>query len=178
MPFSGHVTVEQISNVDFQLVEELSYTGNHETFTVPVGFRTDFASVPRAFVWLLPRYGAYSQAAILHDYLLHCDITSRRDADGLFRRAMRELGVSVARRWLMWAAVRSASLMSGASGKEWLQFLVVAALAIPFVALPAVMVQLWLLAFWLIEGLFFVLGQVLEARIGPEPPPQSPFRPV
>jgi hypothetical protein len=175
MPFRGHVTVKQLNSVEFALVEELFYAGRNETFTVPAGFRTDFASVPRPFVWLLPRYGLYSRSAILHDYLWRYDIVSRRDADGLFRRSMRELGVSVPRRWIMWAAVRLVSTMSGASATEWLQFLLVAVLAIPFVAFPAVIVQLWLLAFWIIEGVFFLAGRVFETRSG-RSRPVSPFR--
>ena len=91
-------------------MEPLSYRGAHDEWTVPPRFRTDFASVPRVVTWLIPRYGRYTKAAIIHDYL--CDVAvprgeiSRADADGVFRRALRELGVAFLRRWLMWAAVR------------------------------------------------------------------------
>ncbi|MEO5842937.1 MAG: DUF1353 domain-containing protein [Acidimicrobiales bacterium] len=85
MPFiAGDIVVKQIGDKDFELVEPVSYAGNAQTFTVPAGFRTDLASVPRAFVWLLPRYGRYTRAAILHDYLWRNTAllqVSRADAD-------------------------------------------------------------------------------------------------
>lgn len=39
------------------------------TVTVPIHFKTDFASTPR-FLWaFFPPYGKYTEAAVLHDYL-------------------------------------------------------------------------------------------------------------
>jgi Protein of unknown function (DUF1353) len=57
---------------------------------------TDFASVPRVFVWFLPRYGRYTKAAILHDYLWREAVPAGKlrlaEADVIFRHAMHELG--------------------------------------------------------------------------------------
>lgn len=36
---------------------------------VPIGYLTDGASVPRVFWSLIPPWGAYGQAAVLHDWL-------------------------------------------------------------------------------------------------------------
>ena len=48
MPFTdGKVVVEEISDERWALVEPVTYEGNTETFVVPAGFETDFASVPR-----------------------------------------------------------------------------------------------------------------------------------
>lgn len=135
----------------FILVQSLMYKGKDQTFEVPPGHYTDFASVPKVFTWLIPRYGAYTRAAILHDYFCDTDIVSRRDADGLFRRILRELGVSFVRRWMMWGAVRAASGMSNANGKEWLQFILVALFSIPFILIPTVVVGLWTLMFKIID---------------------------
>ena len=174
MPFDGEVAVRQVSATEFRTLESLSYSGRRETFTVHPGFLTDFASVPRAFVWLLPRYGLYTPAAILHDYLCWSRVVSRRDADGLFRRSMRELGVTLPRRWAMWGAVRTASFMSGASASEWLQFLAVVILALPIVAIPAAVVQIWLVLFWLVEGAFWLLGRLLGRPVaGPTHPTRT-----
>lgn len=108
MPFLNELIVkENPSNPEeFILVEDLIYQGNTDTFTVPAGFITDFASVPRILWNLFPPYGKYTKAAVLHDYFYIVQTISRKDADGLFRRTMRELGVGKVRRWLMWAAVR------------------------------------------------------------------------
>ena len=128
---------------------------------VPTGMRTDFASVPRAFVWFLPRYGRYTKAAILHDYLWRHRVAdgtggvSRRDADGLFRRVMRELDVPFLRRWIMWAAVRWAALTKPDGREQWLldapRVLLVTLVALPFVLPPAILVLLGLAGFYLAE---------------------------
>lgn len=83
---------------------------------MPPGFITDFATVPRILHWLTLPYGAYTRAAVLHDWLIVSEIPAERvtsrDTDGIFRRVMQDLGVPWAKRWVMWAAVRAASLTS------------------------------------------------------------------
>src|SRR5690242_7880367 len=98
------------------------YAKPPNSFVVPQGQRTDFASVPRPFVWFIPTYGRYTKAAILHDHL--CDLAAqgtfhRRDADGVFRQAMRVLGVPFLRRWIMWAAVRWGALTTADGRRDW-----------------------------------------------------------
>ena len=119
------VDVEQVNDVEWRLLTKIGYTGKTQRFEVPVGSNTDFASVPRMFVWLLPRYGRYTKAAILHDHLWRVAVPagelSLRDADGILRRALRELGVTFLRRWLMWAAVRYGALKKGGPTADWLQ---------------------------------------------------------
>ena len=47
MPFiNGKVKVEELDHGRWQLLEELEYKGARDTFKVPEGFVTDFASVP------------------------------------------------------------------------------------------------------------------------------------
>ncbi len=88
------------------LVDELIYEGNTDRILVPQGFITDFASVPRVLWSLCPSYGKYTKAAVIHDYLYNSKILRRKDADGMFRRIMGELGVGAFKRYTMWAAVR------------------------------------------------------------------------
>ena len=87
-------------------------------------FSTDLASVPRSLTWLFPRYGKYTKAAVLHDYLCQnfrkagrtpralLPLRDRSDADEVFRIVMGELGVPRLRRLLMWAAVSWATLFT------------------------------------------------------------------
>lgn len=160
MPFlDGEVVVRQVDETSWEVCRPVVYAGRTDTFTVPTGFRTDFASVPRMVVWLLPTYGLYTRSAILHDYLLAERTVSRADADGLFRRSMRELGVSGPRRWMMWSAVRAASRMQGATGGEWLAFVLVAVPSLAFVAVPALTVQVFLVLFWFVELLAWGLAR-------------------
>lgn len=159
MPFGEDepLTVEEVDDEHWKLMRPLRYVGNKETFVIPVGFTTNFASVPRPFQWLIPRSGRYTKAAVLHDYLWRLANEgrfNRCDADGIFRRAMWELGVSFARRWLMWAAVRcGAGLRELARcGLEQLALvLLVFVLAVLFVLPAGVVVQVFLWVFWGVE---------------------------
>ena len=155
MPFlTEALDVRSCGPISWTLLDEVVYEGRYERFLIPAGFRTDFASVPWVFTWLIPRYGTYTRAAVLHDYLC-AEVRAGRfaqvDADGIFRRVLRELGVSLPRRWMMWAAVRAGSKMTGATGKDWAQFLLVAVIAVPVLLIPIIVVQLWVWLFQIIE---------------------------
>lgn len=71
---------------------------------------TDFATVPRVAVWLIPQFGKFTLAAIVHDWFcaigILAGVISPRDADGVFRQALRIAGVSFLSRWLAWTGVR------------------------------------------------------------------------
>lgn len=81
-------------------------------YEVPVGFITDFASVPRIFWSWLPKAGEYAPAAVVHDWLYWWGYDdddkpmTRGECDAAFRRAMADLGVNRIRRTAMWLAVR------------------------------------------------------------------------
>ncbi|WP_328392281.1 DUF1353 domain-containing protein [Nocardia sp. NBC_00416] len=159
MGFTSALVVEEIDGTFWKVREPLGYAGADEHFEVPVGFRTDFASVPRPVVWLIPRYGVYTRAAILHDYLLRSDQVSTVDADGLFRRALRECEVSLLRRWMMWTAVRFGSRLRGASAAALAVWTAVAVLSILFLLIPTVVVTVFLMLFWVIELLAWPLDR-------------------
>jgi hypothetical protein len=161
MPFeSDSLTVRRRDDSHWIVVEPLVYRGRSDTFVVPGGFPTDFASVPRVVVWLVPRFGRYTLPAILHDWLVSeglCQrLVSPRDADGIFRRSMRELGVPVVRRWLMWTGVRWGALTDPPRRRGWLLsapgVLAITALAAPVVVPPAVLIHMALQVYELVEG--------------------------
>lgn len=85
--------------------------------TVPAGFITDGASVPRMFWPIFPPWGVYGQATILHDYLcVHKQLTKNGDnpnlrigqeeIDKVLYSAMKALGTPVWKRAIIYAAVR------------------------------------------------------------------------
>lgn len=76
-----------------------------ECIVVPVGFVTDFASVPKLFWNILPPTGRYGKAAIVHDFLYFTAIVNKDDADSIFLEAMKVLGVAWATRQAMYYAV-------------------------------------------------------------------------
>jgi len=174
MPFpkDAAVVVKQVDDQNWELREMLRYEANREVFEVPVGQGTDFASVPRPFIWFLPRYGAYTMAAILHDYLWRVRAATGKmrwiEADGVFRKAMRELRVPFLRRWIMWSAVRWAALLKPGGRSGWIReaprVLLMALVAAPFVIIPGVVILLALAAFFVLELLAWVPLQL--AAIG------------
>lgn len=170
MPFVGEVVVSPITpeGRNWRLIESFEYEGKIDRFTVPAGFTTDFASVPRVFVWLLPRYGRWTQAAILHDYLWSLarkGEISKFDADGIFNRALRELDVAFLRRWIMWTAVRWAAGRSTWFEKgpvPFLQMLVISILVLPVVAPAAAVVFATLIVGFVAEWLLYLPLRLLH----------------
>lgn len=84
----------------------LSLQKNGEVITVPKGFTTDAASVPRLFWSFLPPLGRYTKAAVVHDYLYRTHLKTKEDADKIFLWLMEDLGVEKVRRIAMYYAVK------------------------------------------------------------------------
>jgi hypothetical protein len=170
----------------WEVMKEITYHARTGEFTVERGMRTDFASVPRVFVWFLPRYGRYTKAAILHDHLWGEEVPrniSRIDADGIFRQAMRQLEVPFLRRWIMWGAVRWGALATEDGRHGWLKeaprVFLVTAVAVPIVLPPAAVVMVALVLFWGIEWLVYLPLKLVESwktRQG-QPTPKQANRP-
>lgn len=81
--------------------------------TVPKGFKTDFASIPKCAHWIISVVGKHIQAAIVHDYTYERvvrDVAKQEmtkiEADTLFIEGMAELGVGKLRRNVMYRSVR------------------------------------------------------------------------
>lgn len=75
--------------------------------TVPEGFQTDLASVPRLPVIYAMVGDTARAAAVVHDFLYgRPDLCSRKVADAVLQEACGASGVSGWRAWLMWAGVR------------------------------------------------------------------------
>lgn len=91
------------------LREEFGYDvgqeGSKDRIDVPVAFLTDFASVPRPFWWLFPRWGRYGNAAVLHDFLYWDQRRPKGEADRIFLEAMEVLEVGWLTRHTLFAAV-------------------------------------------------------------------------
>jgi len=95
----------------FELYERFTYYTELLPVTeidVPAGYATDFASIPRFFWRILPPWGNYGKAAVVHDWL--CDIEPKLcDSDtaaDIFNEAMVVLGVGKIKRGIMVKAVK------------------------------------------------------------------------
>jgi hypothetical protein len=79
----------------------------NRTLIVPVGFETDLASVPRPLWNILPPFGSYSSAAVVHDFLYKFNGVTRQQADAVLNEAMQVQKVGHWTRWTIWAGVRA-----------------------------------------------------------------------
>lgn len=118
--FTGELTITSLDAdcTRWRLEEPLSYEvgflGSGRRITVPEGYETDGASIPRWLWSILPAWGRYSRAALVHDYLYDCLIAgvphkearTRAAADEVFLEAMLVSDVSRLVAHMMWACVR------------------------------------------------------------------------
>lgn len=89
-----------------RLQYDVGAEGSGDSIVVPPGFTTDFASVPRVFWMLLPRWGRYGNATVVHDFLYYAQDRSRAQADRVLLEAMAVLATPAWQRGLIYAAVR------------------------------------------------------------------------
>ena len=108
--FKGKYQLSEFTPYTYKTLAELSYTTNkYITYTVPIGFVTDGASIPKLF-WSLvgsPFTGLYRRAALIHDYLYAIQTTKRSYADKVFLECMKVLKVGWWKRRIMYMAVRT-----------------------------------------------------------------------
>jgi hypothetical protein len=81
---------------------------SNATMTVPVGFVTDFASIPQALQSIIRQNGLYILPAVVHDYLYWKQTCTREQADQIFMLAMIENKVADVHRFPIHGAVRAA----------------------------------------------------------------------
>lgn len=83
--------------------------------TVPEGFKWNTVSVPAIFLPIIPKWGRYSSAALVHDYIyaMRGNINNnnkfkftRKDADDIFYSIMIEDGVNKVKAKSMYFFVR------------------------------------------------------------------------
>lgn len=118
--FTDPLVVTQIDAKFWLVTRSFEYRvgseDSNEAIRVPVGFRTDFASIPRWAWWLIGHpAGEYAQAAVLHDWLYSENADeqtpdykprTRKECDDIFLEAMAVLDVAWWKRSLMHRAVR------------------------------------------------------------------------
>jgi hypothetical protein len=109
--FLTELQVENASLMDdgkWRLTAPLVYQSDiaDQTFTVPAGFITDYASVPRAplVYWLCG--DTSTLASVVHDAIYTYHWVPRAVADAVLKEASLLTGVPRWRAWLMWAGVR------------------------------------------------------------------------
>lgn len=110
--FLTEMRVADDGGFPFRLIAPLVYQSPLVgTIRVPVGFKTDLASIPRVLWNVLPPVGRYDAAAVVHDDLyqtgrVYRQPVTRRLADAVLYEAMTACGVSPLTRWVIWSGVR------------------------------------------------------------------------
>jgi hypothetical protein len=100
--------------IDEPLIYELGAPGSGRLINVHPGFVTDGASVPWLLWAILPTWGKYGRAAVVHDFLCylqhqgrpHPEAITRRQADAIFLDAMTATGVRFCVRRTLWLGAR------------------------------------------------------------------------
>jgi len=110
MPFKTELVTSPKGNKSV-LKEQLIYYSpqTKQRIVIPKGFVTDFASVPRLFLSIIPKMGRHRIDAVLHDYLYsgtRYKKLTRKDCDKLFLEAMVESQVPRWKRSVMYRLVR------------------------------------------------------------------------
>jgi hypothetical protein len=110
---SGTLYISRFKDPMYFLLKPISWklAANSEAraapVQVPIGFVTDFASIPRAFYSLLKPDGDYSYAAVMHDYLYWSQTTSKEEADTVFKLVMEEFAIDKITTAALYNAVKS-----------------------------------------------------------------------
>lgn len=110
--FMSSLKGEILDNGNLLISEEFEYyleENNDEIIRVPIGFESDFASVPFLFRIFISPIGRHSKPAVLHDYLCeryHQGKVSRDYCDEVFNEAMKVKKVPLIQRWILYFGVR------------------------------------------------------------------------
>ena len=93
----------------FEITQPFRYISSIGLITVPVGFLTDGASVPKVFWNIFQPFGSYFPAALIHDFLYSKAsrrALTRAECDRIFHEAMQDIGVGWLTRRVIYRAVR------------------------------------------------------------------------
>lgn len=84
----------------------IDINGHIHEIIIKKDFITDLASIPRLLWRILPPFGNYTNAAVLHDFLYFTAIFDRETCDEIFYLSMKKDGVKRWKSYLMYKAVR------------------------------------------------------------------------
>lgn len=181
MPFRTPLSVRHEIDEEWRLLDPLVFEGRDDFFVIRKGFRTDFASIPRPVRWLFDTAGTNSEPGVLHDALWR---ESKRDdgkpprvdpwdADGLFRRSLRESGATAMTRGLMWIAVRTAAIAAGRFGRAGPPLPVklgqvggMATVGLVSVGVPTAVALLGRIAYWIVDWIVALAWHLTERARG------------
>jgi hypothetical protein len=92
----------------YELIFPVIYlNGFHHVFVVPIGYSSDFASIPKIFRPIINNDDQHiRRAAVLHDYLYETKTVTRQEADKLMYESMLSVGASRIKALTVYIALR------------------------------------------------------------------------
>ena len=103
----NRLCVSPVDNSKWELINKFKVSVNQKIYTIPKGFKFDFASTPRLlWVFFPPATGSYRIPALLHDYMYSGHVKDRKYADRVFLYFMRYMKVNHVKAYIMWLGVR------------------------------------------------------------------------
>ena len=107
--FTTDLKVEPIDKTLWRLTEKFEYHigcyPSDQLILVPVGFITDFASVPKLFWPIIAPNGKHGKAAVIHDYCYATGCCSKTKSDKIFLEGMEILKVKQWKREVIYWSV-------------------------------------------------------------------------
>ena len=105
--FITELIVDIVDDTKAMLINDFKYLSDIiGDITVPAGFITDFASVPRIPIAYLVAGDIAHKPAVIHDWLYRHGLYTRKRCDDVFCEAMGTVGIALWRRYSRYLAVR------------------------------------------------------------------------
>lgn len=105
--FLDKLELEYIDGRQWRVTQPFRYqTEAGKTITVPMGFVTDFASIPRGLWNVMPPTSTCGEAAVVHDFAYTQQCCTRAEADAILYEAMGVIHATRWTRWTVYAGVR------------------------------------------------------------------------
>ncbi len=134
----GNIRLAQKGRATFQLESRIDYHG--DTGLDALGLtneaelllrrldpadlpNTDLASIPAPMRWWVNTYGVHTPAALIHDRFIGGELPSdvtEQHIDRYFRFMLRDSGVLIGKRWIMWSAVALRTRWKSGGVRTWL----------------------------------------------------------
>lgn len=104
---SKRLVLEPLKDGKWCLEHDYTVELENVKLTVPRGFITDLASIPKLLWSFLPPFGAWTKGSVVHDYIWESGILTLKEADDIFLEMMLKEGATKWKADLIYYSVRA-----------------------------------------------------------------------
>jgi len=105
-PFIGELVGHNLWKVHEPFEYHVGCYPSNEIIKVPVGFVTNFASVPRIFWPFIYPVDTHAKSAVIHDFCYYTSYHSKKHSDFIFKEALTVLQIEPWKIFVMYWSVR------------------------------------------------------------------------